>query len=184
MTNKSLVEFASQVASTAMLAKKLACEDNNGPVDGPPILVYEYKNELGDNESALGQLPMPTASVVISDILEMALTRAFEEFGPPSRCALISEVYVRQILDKSEQDNFRRGQLRDTFVNNPQSDVSEALSIYCFDSKGELVSAALTYSYDDRGVPVFRDVKPQFSSTAEGLVPDAARSFMTTFGAS
>lgn len=180
-------ETLSHVMGVARAAKFASCRHNGGPIDAPPILLYEYKRGREDAVEFV-PLPMPCEKHAMADILEVFLVNARELIGTPIRITLIAESYVRDTQSTVDVEQLERehtrGALQESFVNDPSSDVKEAITVTTVGPDGGCGMAFSTFIYGDDGMPTFSEVKSTSSDRVGGMVMEVMAAFMSKYAAS
>ena len=176
MTNNNeefaeMTKFAETTVGLARTTKQILCDVERGPMDNPPMLVWHTQDDV----HLLG-LPTPNDTFPAYEVLASALSGAFTEFGVPRFVSVIVEAYATQLKDKSEADDFERGDLQKQFQKcNPN--VVEVISIVTFDMGGKMVTDMLYYGYDDAGRPVFEEVIHDDDPVSGGMIIDVIEDF-------
>lgn len=174
-------ETLNHVMGVACAAKYASCQHHGGPIDAPPILLYEYKH---DDEDAVEfvPLPMPSEKYTMAGILEAFLANARESIGAPIRITFVAESYVRDVQSTADiaqvERDHTRGALQDSFMNDPSSDVKEAITVTTVGSDGGCGLAFSTFIYGDDGMPTFSEMKSTSSDKVGGVVMEVMVAFM------
>jgi len=146
--NQELVEFADNVVSTALSAKRLLCEFAEGPADGIPLLVWQTKDG-----TQIVPLPTPDGDISLPEIMEVVLKEVWAGLGTPIHGSIVVEAFMGEV---GSFDEIKRGELEKRFKENPKS-VSECMTVLTFNTAGQFCHSVLEYTYDDKGMPKFAD---------------------------
>lgn len=146
-------EFSNASATMSLLAKKFFCEKMRGPWDLPPMLLYVTEDDIH-----MVAMEPPTDDYPAPASLDDALHGAFAELGVPKYVAVCVEAYVKKPdanMTDEEVATFERGSLQRAFNEHADPTVSEAITCFSFDLKGNVRNAVAFYKYNDIGQPDF-----------------------------
>lgn len=155
--------------------KKAMCERERGPYDLQPMLHFKYKHLKSYCGALLAGNPLQEAP---------AAWRKVMDHGIPEFVMLMVEGYAS--LKGSE--GYERGRMERDFKENPDSEVSEVVTIQAIEIKtGRQLTALVPFRYGDDGLPEFEDAKvgPCDGPALEANVPymmSQCRKFTLDFG--
>lgn len=169
--NEDYKEILERIASIARRAKYESCEENNGPTDGPPML-------LGELEDGSGFMMPDTLDGHPTEHLPMmlgVLEEGLMEKQGSLRWKWLAYV-VEGYASPDDPKDYERGDMENDYKTNPESPVREGVIITLFPWDGESMNVTHLYRYDDKGVPVWDD-EPMYAEETGGMIPLFFRSF-------
>lgn len=140
-----------KIAKIAQLRKTEVCLEDNGVTDMQSFVVFQRGDVFECRQSGVDGHPFEGLPDVLSDAFSDGLT----EFDTVS---IVVDSYVR-LKPESRIADYRRGDLDREYKNNPNTDVSEALTVATYGYHGESAGKCVTYVYNDKGLPEFTVVK-------------------------
>lgn len=149
------IEFSAASATMSVLAKKFFCDQHRGPWDLPPTMLYATEDDIH-----MVAMNPPTEEYSAPESLDDALHGAFTELGVPKYVAVCVEAYVKRpdsVVTDEDLEKIERGELQRAFNEHADPTVSEAITCFSFDLKGNVRNAVVFYKYDDKGQPDFDD---------------------------
>lgn len=140
-----------KIAKIAQLRKTEVCLEDNGVTDMQSFVVFQRGDVFECRQSGVNGHPFEGLPDVLNDAFSDGLT----EFDTVS---IVVDSYVR-LKPESRIADYRRGDLDREYKNNPNTDVSEALTVATYGYHGESAGKCVTYVYNDKGLPEFTVVK-------------------------
>lgn len=140
-----------KIAKIAQLRKTEVCQEDNGVTDMQSFVVFQRGDVFECRQSGVDGHPFESLPDVLSD----AFSDGLGEFDTVS---IVVDSYVR-LKPESRIADYRRGDLDREYKNNPNTDVSEALTVATYGYHGESAGKCVTYVYNDKGLPEFSVVK-------------------------
>ena len=172
--SNDILKILGDVMRRSKYAKKEMCKEV-AMSDNPPMLIIgrihqsddtddemtesasQYTKELGlERQYDVGMLPLIHKEDPYDAYMDAI---GHLPTAPVNFIFLAVEGYMRRGTDKVNFDSEEGESLKDEFQNNPFSDVREGLVVSGVDwEQDKIYMSASTYTYDDRGVPMFDDV--------------------------
>ena len=144
-----MIDIASEVekvAKIAQLRKTEICLEDNGISDMQSFVVFQRGDVFECRQSGVDSHPFESLPDVLSDAFKDGLT----EFDTVS---MVVDSYVRE--GTKPPTNYRRGDLKREYKNNPSASVVEALTVATYGYHGESAGRCVKYVYNDKGLPEF-----------------------------
>jgi hypothetical protein len=155
-TFESLTTMAHSSILMAMVIKQKACIENRGPADMGPFALYAREV---DKSVELIFVPIESETMEEHDpsgLVFEALRKAKMKHGSAVSVSVISDIYVREYESEEERDEADSDiSLGEDFINNPNSNVSEAICAVVCDEHGRVITLTSVYRRDDDGMPYF-----------------------------
>ena len=140
-----------KIAKIAQLRKTEICQEDNGITDMQSFVVFQRGDVFECRQSGVDGHPFESLPDVLSDAYSDGLT----EFDTVS---IVVDSYVR-LKPVDRIGDYQRGDLAREYKHNPDSPVSEALTVATYGYHGESAGKCVTYVYNDQGLPEFTVVK-------------------------
>lgn len=157
MKNKNLEKFLHETVKLAIEAKTKLCSHEGGPVDSPPILLWQKHN--GDVHVVGMNFPDESGALSAPNLLLKGLQQCFVQHGIPKQVAFVSEAYMKVLDNPSQADGIKRGDMKRSFEKEVDASISEIISVLVFNNK-QTLHKIVVFKYSDKGVPVFEPYKP------------------------
>lgn len=136
-----------KVAKIAQLRKTEVCAEDNGITDMQSFIVFQRGDVFECRQSGKDGHPFQS----LPDVLNDAYHDGLDVFDTVS---IVVDSYVR--LKKLDSDTgYRKGDLEREYKSNPNSSVSEALTVVTYGYEGGSAGSCVTYVYNDHGLPEF-----------------------------
>jgi hypothetical protein len=138
---------AEKIAKIAQLRKTEICTEDNGISDMQSFVVFQKGDMFECRQSGKNGHPFES----LPDVLSEAYDDGLDEFDTVS---IVVDSYIR--LKKLDSvTGYQNGDLAKEYKNNPNSSVSEALTVVTYGYDGGSAGKCVTYVYNDRGLPEF-----------------------------
>lgn len=138
---------AEKIAKIAQLRKTEICKEDNGISDMQSFVVFQRGDLFECRQSGKNGHPFKALPDVLSD----AYNDGLDEFDTVS---IVVDSYVR--LKKLDSNTgYKQGDLEKEYKRNPNSSVSEALTVVTYGYNGGSAGRCVTYVYNDQGLPEF-----------------------------
>jgi hypothetical protein len=155
---RALAGISMNLTCEAEREKEELCEENNGPFDFGPVIVYmtgpseENRGNVDDYNTNVVPLFTEEGKDPILSVRE-TLIHCYATWGEPLVVSLVSDTYMREVSEYSE--TARDQNLGEDFHMRPDSDVFQALACITYGFDEPFVTASSCYSYSDTGMPEF-----------------------------
>jgi len=172
----SFSRFVLSGAGMSAAGKRMMCEENRGPCDMPPTLLYATKTDVN-----ISLMPFPTDDYPAPSLFTKCLNDAYVEWGVPLFVSFLVEAYAANSLKNPDRwtPDVGRGELQRAFVDEADPSVSEAITCFSFDLMGTMSNVIMFYKYDDAGQPIFDDpIIEQGDAKTRGAIVDVVRNFL------
>jgi len=168
--NQVMLEALKDTMTRTIYAKTEMCKAE--PMsDNPPLLLVAYnadaentpKLQVGDNEKIkMGMIPLIHSDDVRDALIDVIGALPSEQF---EFMILAVEGYHDTAQVNGElPENWKRGDLAEDYKTNPFTTVKEGIIVSGVDWEHEYaINGHCTYSYDDKGVPVFDETDMSWS---------------------
>ena len=138
---------AEKIVKIAQLRKTEICKEDNGISDMQSFVVFQRGDLFECRQSGIDGHPFESLPTVLSD----AYNDGLDEFDTVS---IVVDSYVR--LKKLDSlTGYQRGDLEKEYKNNPDTPVSEALTVATYGYDGSSAGKCVKYVYNDNGLPEF-----------------------------
>lgn len=138
---------AEKIAKIAQLRKTEICTEDNGISDMQSFVVFQRGDLFECRQSGKNGHPFES----LPDVLSEAYNDGLDEFDTVS---IVVDSYVR--LKKLDSNTgYKQGDLEKEYKRNPNSSVSEALTVVTYGYNGGSAGRCVTYVYNDQGLPEF-----------------------------
>lgn len=156
---RALAGIAMNIINEAECQKLDICEENNGPYDFEPVIVY-MTVKSGKDGREMEDYQTYAFPIVADDgvdaktAIRETLVRCYAKLGEPMVVSLVSDTYMREV-ERGSQSDMEKVDLGADFLNRVDSDVYQGLACITYGFDEPFITATANYKYNDFGVPEF-----------------------------
>ena len=136
-----------KVVKIAQLRKVEICREDNGISDMQAFVVFQKGDTFECCQSGVDGHPFES----LPSVLNEAYNDGLDKFDTVS---IVVDSYVR-LIPQGDAKTYERGDLETEYKNNPNTSVSEALTVATYGYDGGSAGRCMSYVYNDKGLPEF-----------------------------